>query len=152
MLTVILILNDYMKYMSVAGVVFYDKDLNIAVQERGDYAKTGEKYGFWGGQVEEDETPFQAVKREMKEELGYVPELNYWSQFQYKFTDPGMYNGYEVRQYVFLSPITNKLLKAKVNEGTKVVKLPLDQVLKGGGFPTNSTNFMQGFKEKIKEI
>ena len=45
----------------VAICVFYDKDLNIVVQERGGHSKAGEKYGFWGGQIEEGETKEQAM-------------------------------------------------------------------------------------------
>jgi len=140
-----------MKYLSVAGVVFYDNKFNIAVQERGDYAKSGEKYSFWGGKVEEDETPFQAVKREISEELGFLPEkLSYWDKFTYTFTDPGIYNGCIVTQYVFLAPITEKLMSAKVGEGKNTVILKLEEVIAGKGFPTGSTNFLKDFRNKIK--
>ncbi len=53
-----------MKVRNVAIAVFIDEDLNVVVQERGKHSKVGEKYGFWGGQVEKDETPEQAIERE----------------------------------------------------------------------------------------
>ncbi len=43
----------------------------ILVQERKDRSKFGEEWAFFGGSVEEGETPEQAVRREVKEELGY---------------------------------------------------------------------------------
>lgn len=63
----------------VAICVFYDQDLNIFVQERGSASKVGEKYGFWGGQLKEGETPEVAMRRELLEELDYEPkDLRYW--------------------------------------------------------------------------
>jgi len=36
---------------NVAIVIFYDKEGNILVQERGSHSKIGEKYGMWGGRL-----------------------------------------------------------------------------------------------------
>ena len=54
--------------ISIADAVFVDNDKVLLVQERKQSA-----YGLWnlpGGHVEPEETPEQAVYREVKEELG----------------------------------------------------------------------------------
>tara|TARA_Y100000590_G_scaffold394496_1_gene473694 strand:+ start:1149 stop:1571 length:423 start_codon:yes stop_codon:yes gene_type:complete len=33
------------------------------------------KWSFWGGKLESGETPIQALKREIKEEIGFTPEM-----------------------------------------------------------------------------
>jgi 8-oxo-dGTP diphosphatase len=33
------------------------------------------KWSFWGGKLESGETPIQALKREISEEVGFVPEI-----------------------------------------------------------------------------
>lgn len=42
---------------NVVIAIFYDGKENIIFQERGSASKIGEKYGFWGGQIEAGETP-----------------------------------------------------------------------------------------------
>lgn len=50
-------------------VLFYDPDGNILLQDRRERSKWGEEYGFFGGRIEEGETPEDAIKRELREEL-----------------------------------------------------------------------------------
>ena len=52
----------------VSTIIFYD-DKKILIQDRRKISKWGEEYGFFGGKIEEGETPEEALKREMKEEL-----------------------------------------------------------------------------------
>lgn len=59
---------------NVAVVVFHDKEGSLVFQKRGSASKIGEKYGFWGGQIKPGETPEEAMRRELREELGFVPE------------------------------------------------------------------------------
>tara|TARA_Y100000310_G_C20165400_1_gene571120 strand:+ start:81 stop:470 length:390 start_codon:yes stop_codon:yes gene_type:complete len=55
-----------------AVILLYDKG-KILLQHRADDVKRFPgKWGFFGGGIEEGETPEEAVKRETKEELEYV--------------------------------------------------------------------------------
>lgn len=48
------------------------------------------------------------------------------------------------------SPVTPKLEKAKVAEGKRLVKMRLDEVIKGEGFPKHSTDFMKALKTRLR--
>ena len=54
----------------VSTIFFYDKEVRILFQDRRDISKFGEEWGFFGGSIEGEETPRQAVIREIREELG----------------------------------------------------------------------------------
>jgi len=130
------------------------KKNKIAVQERGKHSKgVGEYFGFWGGKIEEGETTKEAIKRELKEELGYSPsKLEYWDVFSYIYKEKGVYTGWKINQYVFLSPITKILLKADIKEGTSIVIMNLIDVIQGKGFPSGSTKFLKSLRRKLKEV
>ena len=55
----------------VAIIAFYDKKKRILMQDRRSITKFGEEWGFFGGGMNPRETPEQALKREIKEELNY---------------------------------------------------------------------------------
>lgn len=140
-----------MKVRDVAIVIFFDNDLNIAVQERGDHSRLGEKYGFFGGRIKGGETPRQAMERELLEEIGFAPkELNYWLKDSYIVEEKGKYKGWLINCDVFLSPITSRLEKAKVAEGKGIVKMSIDKIIEGKGFPNKSTEFLKGLMAKLE--
>lgn len=60
-----------MKPVVVACCVFFTRDRRILLQDRKGISKFGEEWSFFGGKVEEGETPEEAVVREIKEELDY---------------------------------------------------------------------------------
>ena len=132
-----------MKTRNVAVCVFTDGD-DVVVQDRRGHSRVGERYGFWGGQVEEYESPKQAVERELEEELGFVPEeLNYWDEFSYIVQENCKYKDWQINFHVFLSPITPKLKKVRPTEGKGIIKMPLEKVIEGKGFPSGSTKFLE---------
>ena len=136
-----------MRVRDYAIVVFYDKDLNIAVQERGAASKMGEKYAFWGGQIENGETPKKAAIRELIEELSYRPKkLEYWGNYSFTITERGRYHGYLLNVSVFISPITLELEKTKVSEGSGLVKLSIEEVIQERGFLKGINKFMPKLK------
>jgi 8-oxo-dGTP diphosphatase len=61
-----------MKYRPVATIVLF-KDNKILLQQRSTESnRYPNMWGAFGGKIEEGETPVEAVKREMFEELEYV--------------------------------------------------------------------------------
>lgn len=56
--------------IQVALAIISNKDNEVLLQHRDNNAPTNpNKWGLWGGRIEESETPLQAVIRELKEEL-----------------------------------------------------------------------------------
>lgn len=139
-----------MNSRNVAVVIFTDgKD--VVVQERGSYSKIGEKYGFWGGRIEKREGKDLAIKRELKEELGFVPkDLSYWGNYSYVVEEEGIYKGIKVNSSIFISPITKRLLNANTLEGKGVYKMSMNRAIKGSGFPLNSTSFLKELKNSLQ--
>ncbi|MBN1162406.1 NUDIX domain-containing protein [Patescibacteria group bacterium] len=118
------------KNRDVAVVIFYDENGNVGVQHRESYSKAGEKYGLWGGRKEDGETPEEAMKREMQEELNYVPkQLEFWKEFTYVVDIEGDYLHWVINHDVFLSPITDELMNAKVEEGDDVKVMSMQEAL-----------------------
>jgi mutator protein MutT len=57
----------------VAVILLFDEQKRILVQHRSmDQKRSPGKWGFFGGGIDEGETPEEAVKRECQEELNYT--------------------------------------------------------------------------------
>lgn len=98
---------------TVALIVFYDKDNRILLQDRTGKAKHGEEWGFFGGGIEQGETPEQAVVRETEEELGYkLTKFKYIGE--YKNTLP---NGFIIERHIFVSSLKDQFSKFVQKEG-----------------------------------
>ncbi len=65
-------------------------------------------WGFFGGHIEADETPEVAVRRELKEEIGYVAE---------KLLPFGCYDDQGVVRHVFHGPLLVGLPELVLQEG-----------------------------------
>jgi len=123
-----------MSKRDVSIVIFHDNLGNIIFQERKEHSRVGEKYGFFGGGLEDNETKEEAIKRELKEELGFVPEsLNYWTDYSFIVGEENNYKGWQINLYVFLSPITKDLDTAVVNEGG-IIKMNIKEAVKNNLF------------------
>ncbi len=139
------------KGRKVAIVIFYDNQRNIVFQERGEHSKTGEKYGFFGGGIEEGESPEQALKRELSEELGYILEdLTYWTDNNFKITDDGQYKNWFIECSVYLSKIDDKLFNAKIVEGKSFIKMNIDEAIKNKGFHYGDITLLKKLKNYLE--
>jgi len=134
----------------VAIVIFYDKNLNLLVQKRKTHSKVGEKFGFFGGEIEEGETSEQALRRELKEELNYNPrQLKYWGKYSFIIILPGSkYDGNIRYGELFLSPVTQELMAASTEDDTEMTLLPLDRVFENRNYEFGPVKFKDVIKIK----
>ena len=62
--------------IKAAGVVFLAKDTGrCLLQLRNSDKRFKHTWGFFGGIIEKEETPFECLQRELGEEIGFMPEL-----------------------------------------------------------------------------
>lgn len=62
--------------VTAAGVIFLALDTGrCLLQLRNSDKRFRHTWGFFGGMLEQNETPFEALQRELKEEIGFMPEL-----------------------------------------------------------------------------
>ena len=115
-----------MKHRRVALIVFYDDQKRILLQDREGISKIGEKWGYFGGEIEPDETPEEAVVRETKEELNFdLHNYEFIGVFSNQVTDE-----LTVERHVFISPLKDNLSKFKQLEGKKMRLFTLEDAKK----------------------
>lgn len=62
--------------VTAAGVIFLSIDTGRCLfQLRNSDKRYNHTWGFWGGIMENNETPYECIIRECNEELGIVPEM-----------------------------------------------------------------------------
>ncbi|WP_448563096.1 NUDIX hydrolase [Trichothermofontia sp.] len=79
-------------------------------------------WGFFGGHLEPGETPEMALRRELQEEIGYVPPQVFLL---------GQYPGELALRYVFHAPLPIGLDQLVLGEGWDMQLLPLDSIQRG---------------------
>lgn len=71
----------------VVGLVFNDQG-EVLLAERAHHKHQGGRWEFPGGKIERDETSFEALKRELKEECDItVTEASFWHTFRHVYPD-----------------------------------------------------------------
>jgi len=124
-----------MKIRKVAIIIFYDDRKRILLQDRRGISKVGEEWGFFGGEIKENETPKQAVVRETKEELNFdLKEYRYVGEYSYEIEDSLKkkfnFNFDIVLCKVFIAPLKDNLSKLKLKEGKKMQLFSLEEAEK----------------------
>jgi 8-oxo-dGTP diphosphatase len=107
------------------GLILENSEGKVLLQLRDD-KKTipyPNSLGTFGGQVEEGESPEEAIEREVREEIGY--EL---SGYEYIGNYP--FDGYEIHMYRKVDPEV-KLSDLKVREGQCGIFVSVDDVREG---------------------
>jgi len=102
----------------VAIILPYNDGKKVLIQDRRKISKVGEEYGFFGGGLESEETPKQALIREIKEELGIIPDKLIFFKTYKHFIEK--IKG-EVVKFLFLCKMPN-IKDLKVTEGKAVIK------------------------------
>lgn len=82
-------------------------------------------WGFFGGHLDPGETPEVAVKRELQEEIGYLPPVI--SEFR-------CYSDSQVIRHVFQAPLTVELDQLVLGEGWDLGLLTAQEISKGESY------------------
>ena len=125
-----------MKKRNVAVIIFYDDKKRILLQDRRGISKVGEEWGFFGGEIDKDETPEQAVVRETKEELNFdLKEYKYVGEYGYEIKESlkKKFDNFDfgaVLCKVFIAPLKNNLYKFIQKEGINMQLFSLNEAEK----------------------
>lgn len=87
------------------------------------------KWAFFGGHIEPGETSEAAVKRELAEEIGYVPT---------KVSEFGIYHDTNVVRHVFSAPLTVELKNLVLTEGWDMGLLTPAEIKAGKAYSKNA--------------
>lgn len=99
--------------LRVALIILYDTDGKILLQQRTNDAKVLPGYwGFFGGSIDNGETPEQAVRRETMEELNYdLKNEKLFIEQNFRFLNA------EGHMYLFIAPLFGDKSSLSLNEG-----------------------------------
>jgi 8-oxo-dGTP pyrophosphatase MutT (NUDIX family) len=97
---------------TAAGVVFLAKDTGrCLLQLRNSDKKFRHTWGFWGGMMEAGESPYECIRRELSEEIGFVPELQKLNPIDvYQSSDKNFY------YYSFVAVVEHEFIPELNNE------------------------------------
>lgn len=124
-----------MKTRKVAVIIFYDKDKRILLQDRRGISKLGEEWGFFGGEINKNETPEQAVVRETREELSFdLKDYKYVGEYGYEIEESlkKKFASFEFDRIlckIFVVPLSD-LSEFKLKEGKKMKLFSLSEAEK----------------------
>ena len=96
--------------ISASGCLFLALDTGkICLQLRSDSSKYGGTWSFWGGKGENGEVPVETLLRELKEEIGIIPDTEkLYPLHRYVSKDKNFeYNAFVLTVYEEFSPQLN---------------------------------------------
>lgn len=97
--------------ISASGGLFLSLDTKrICLQLRSDNGKYGGTWSFWGGKSENDEKPIDTLFRELKEEIGILPDIQkVYPLHKYVSQDKNFeYNAFVITVFEEFIPTLNK--------------------------------------------
>jgi len=88
----------------IVAVVLFQEGEKILIQNRKPWDKYGYDYGFFGGKIEEGESPEQALKRELKEELNIIiKDYKFFKHTKKQIPELDL----EIEYYLYTAPLPN---------------------------------------------
>lgn len=108
----------------IAVLILHDGD-RILIQDRHSMSKLGEEWGFFGGKIEPDESPEEAMLREASEELAYAPAQYQSLGLERVEVDKDRY----VLEHLFTAPLP-PMEELEVREGDGMRLLPIAEARK----------------------
>lgn len=135
------------KIRKVAAMIFINENREILLQKRWSYAKRWEDVAFFWGGIEEWERHWDALIREMKEELNLdinLSECDYLWEFITEHPDDGLMN----IRYVYLQKTTKKAEDFEVLEWEWAIFLSIDEARKLK-FPTSVTKVLDFLEDNL---
>ena len=111
--------------IEIAQVLLFDRDNRLMIYLRDDRADIPfpNHWDFFGGHVEQGETPEQALLREVKEELG--TELVEWQFFRsYEYVEGDVYPN---RKFIYRARVDKAVDELTLYEGQRLASIGLDQ-------------------------
>ncbi len=121
----------------VSGYLLYDEIGKVLLMHRDDE----DRWGFFGGKVEEGETPIVALRREAEEELGIeLPKMELFHVYE---QEDG--RGRQKRN-IFIGPLEHSVesLRKKQKEGRDLDLFTLDEVIE--------LKMLDNDREVLKEV
>jgi 8-oxo-dGTP diphosphatase len=79
-----------------------------------------------GGRVEDDETPEEAVRRELLEEIEVCPPLSFWRMFEHRFSAEDIV--YDVDIYAYVGEIEAAIAEIRLHEGQRLAYLSVEDI------------------------
>jgi 8-oxo-dGTP diphosphatase len=111
----------------IAQVLLFDRDRKLLIYLRDDKPDIPfpNHWDFFGGHVEEKETPEDALVREVKEELGIeLPEWQFFSR--YECTQGDVYPNIK---YIYRANIDKRPAELVLSEGQKLTSIAMEERL-----------------------
>jgi 8-oxo-dGTP diphosphatase len=109
----------------IAQVLLFDRDCRLLIYLRDDdpHIPFPNHWDFFGGHVEEGETPEEAVAREVKEELGL--DLSEWQFFsRYECRDGDAYPNVK---YIYRAQTDKEPADLLLGEGQRLISIAIEE-------------------------
>jgi 8-oxo-dGTP diphosphatase len=109
----------------IAQVLLFDRDRKLLIYLRDDKPDIPfpNHWDFFGGHVEDGETPEQALVREVKEELGV--ELTHW-EFFHRYDCPER-DAYPNQKYIYYARLERSAEELVLHEGQRLAAISIGE-------------------------